>query len=50
MKFVLTKKCCQNTHTHTHTHTYIYIYIYMRERERGRDLGKKLRENDLDFH
>ena len=29
MKFVLTKKCCQNTLTHTHTHMYIYTYTYI---------------------
>ena len=27
IKYVITKKCCINTHTHKHKHTHIYIYI-----------------------
>ena len=29
MKFVLTKKCCQNIHIFIHTYIYIYIHIYI---------------------
>ena len=35
MKFVLTKKCCQNIHTYVYI--YIYIYIYS---ERDREIDR----------